>query len=141
MRAISLWQPWASLIAFGEKQYETRHWTTPYRGKLAIHAAKRWTAQEKAVLTWYIQQYPDLIDKFGRQPILLGAIVCVVNLTDVQPTEITFPRLTKRELSFGNYGHGRFTWQLELVEIFENPIPAKGAQGFFEWTRPQTTGM
>ena len=29
MKAISLWQPWASLIAAGVKPYETRHWSPP----------------------------------------------------------------------------------------------------------------
>ncbi len=39
MKALSLHQPWASLIAIGAKRVETRHWTTSYRGPLAIHAA------------------------------------------------------------------------------------------------------
>ncbi|MHB1773386.1 MAG: ASCH domain-containing protein [Acidimicrobiales bacterium] len=39
MKALSLHQPWASLIAIGVKKVETRHWTTSYRGPLAIHAA------------------------------------------------------------------------------------------------------
>lgn len=38
MRAITLWQPWASLIAIGAKTIETRSWSTAYRGPLAIHA-------------------------------------------------------------------------------------------------------
>ncbi len=41
MRALSLHQPWASLIAEGVKTIETRSWATKYRGPLAIHAAKR----------------------------------------------------------------------------------------------------
>ena len=41
MKAISLWQPWASLIALGKKRIETRSWYTDYRGPIAIHAAKR----------------------------------------------------------------------------------------------------
>src|SRR3972149_12240119 len=40
MKAISLWQPWASLIAVGAKKYETRSWDTPYRGPLVICASK-----------------------------------------------------------------------------------------------------
>lgn len=39
MKAITIWQPWASLIACGVKQYETRSWPTKYRGPIAIHAA------------------------------------------------------------------------------------------------------
>ena len=41
MKALSLWQPWASLIAAGVKRFETRHWETRHRGPIAIHAAKR----------------------------------------------------------------------------------------------------
>jgi len=41
MKAITLWQPWASLLACGAKQYETRSWATSYRGPIAIHAAAR----------------------------------------------------------------------------------------------------
>lgn len=44
MKAISLWQPWASLIACGAKPFETRSWAPP-RGligqPIAIHAAKK----------------------------------------------------------------------------------------------------
>lgn len=41
MKAISLWQPWATLFATEIKKYETRSWATNYRGPIAIHAAKR----------------------------------------------------------------------------------------------------
>lgn len=46
MKAISLWQPWATLIATGAKQIETRSWATSYRGPIAIHAAKRKVRKE-----------------------------------------------------------------------------------------------
>ncbi|MXY46612.1 MAG: ASCH domain-containing protein [Chloroflexi bacterium] len=41
MKALSLRQPWASLIADGRKTIETRTWRTRYRGALAIHASAR----------------------------------------------------------------------------------------------------
>lgn len=41
MKALTIWQPWASLIACGAKQYETRSWATKYRGPIAIHAAMK----------------------------------------------------------------------------------------------------
>jgi len=40
MKAITIWQPWASLLATRGKIYETRPWKTSYRGPIAIHAAK-----------------------------------------------------------------------------------------------------
>lgn len=39
MKALTLRQPWASLVAVGAKRIETRSWLTKYRGPLAIHAA------------------------------------------------------------------------------------------------------
>lgn len=41
MKIITIWQPWATLIALGIKKFETRSWSTEYTGPLAIHAAKR----------------------------------------------------------------------------------------------------
>lgn len=41
IKAITIWQPWASLLACGAKKYETRSWATKYRGPIAIHAAKK----------------------------------------------------------------------------------------------------
>ena len=38
MKALTIRQPWASLIAAGVKTIETRSWSTKYRGPLAIHA-------------------------------------------------------------------------------------------------------
>lgn len=40
MKAITVWQPWATLLATGQKHNETRSWKTSYRGEILIHAAK-----------------------------------------------------------------------------------------------------
>ncbi|RPF31537.1 ASCH domain-containing protein [Streptomyces sp. TLI_185] len=42
--ALTLWQPWASCIAYGTKRIENRRWATDYRGWLLIHAG--------AILGW-----------------------------------------------------------------------------------------
>lgn len=39
METLSVKQPWASLIVCGAKDVENRTWTTPYRGRLLIHAS------------------------------------------------------------------------------------------------------
>jgi hypothetical protein len=41
VKAISLKQPWANLIASGQKTIETRLWGTDYRGELLIVSSKR----------------------------------------------------------------------------------------------------
>lgn len=40
MKILSVWGPWAQLIAFGLKDVENRPWSTSYRGPLAIHCTK-----------------------------------------------------------------------------------------------------
>jgi hypothetical protein len=45
MRAISLWQPWASLLAHGQKRVETRHWPIKSPGPLVVHAAQKWSRE------------------------------------------------------------------------------------------------
>lgn len=95
MRALTLHQPWASLIAIGEKTIETRSWSTQYRGPLAIHAAKR-RADHGKIGTWYIE--PAWITAAGpvdgmakvshaafRIPLILGAVVAICELIDVIP--------------------------------------------------------
>src|ERR1700744_118543 len=47
MKALTLTQPWASLVALQEKRIETRSWLTAYRGELVIHAAKGFPADCK----------------------------------------------------------------------------------------------
>jgi len=41
MKALSVKQPWANLIASGEKTIETRIWATGYRGEILIASTKR----------------------------------------------------------------------------------------------------
>ena len=142
MKAISLWQPWATLICIGSKQYETRSWSTKYRGLLAIHAAKR--PIQRLEITDDIES--ALIrhgERVARLP--LGAILCIVRLIDVVPTEQVVAlaasdwRIKNEELCFGNYAPGRFAWKMEMVKVAPDPIPAKGAQGLWEWIPPAKT--
>lgn len=40
MKAITIKQPWASLIVSGLKDIENRTWKTNFRGRVLIHAGK-----------------------------------------------------------------------------------------------------
>ena len=77
MRALTLWQPWASAIPRGWKQFETRGRLTHVRGQLAIHAAARWGKEQKAFCEGLKRQHEPY-------PINLpfSAIVAVVDLVD-----------------------------------------------------------
>jgi hypothetical protein len=127
MKAISLWQPWASAIALGVKTIETRSWQTSYRGPLLIHAARKWgklaqdfAATEKALGRLTLDRVP------------LGAFVAVCNLVDIEPSQDLELTISPIEKLYGNYQWGRYGWKLEEVRAFDEPIGYRGAQGLFE---------
>ena len=41
MKAITVLQPWATLLVTGKKHIETRSWKTNYRGEILIHTGKK----------------------------------------------------------------------------------------------------
>lgn len=129
IKALSLWQPWASLVAAGVKIDETRHWSTDYRGPIAIQAAK----------TLDVAGAPDqlCLSVFGlgwQKTLPLGAVVCVGELYDCVPAERVAGHLSPANLAAGNFAHGRFAWRLRNVRALSEPIPLVGRQGLFNWT-------
>lgn len=85
MKALTLHQPWASLVAEGVKTIETRSWSTKYRGQLAIHAGKtKANVMETGPEIWAPFIDPD---RPGRlvHPMNFGAVVAVAQLVDVLP--------------------------------------------------------
>lgn len=138
MKALSLWQPWATLIAIGAKQYETRSWATKYRGALLIHAAKSNEGLEFLPYPYFrsalADQHWHTINDIPR-----GVALCVVNLVDVLPTSGAFVRhLSEPEKAFGNFGPGRFAWKLEVMQVFDKPISMRGKQGLFDCEPPES---
>lgn len=139
MTTLSLWEPWATLMAIDAKRYETRSWHTPYRGPLLIHAAKKWDVELN-----------DLCDKepfrtalraagYERGPqfrytLPLGYLLGVVDLVDCRRTDDVRRGLSDRERAFGDYGPGRFAWKTQNVRRFAQPIPCVGSQGLFALT-------
>lgn len=131
--ALTLWQPWASLVAWGEKQYETRGWSIRRRGLLAIHAASKRNWEVQLGIGQLVQYSPHLAQ--CEQQLPYGAVLCIVNVVDCIPTDDEALTVGYTERKFGNYAPGRYAWRLELVEVFPEPIPAKGAQGLWTWER------
>lgn len=132
MKALSLWQPWATLVALGFKQTETRSWSTKYRGPLAIHATKRFPDQAKLLCVetpffGYLQQ--GGYTNWSTLP--TGAVVAIVELVDCYRIE-EGSILYEPERSFGDYTPGRFAWKL-INRQFMEPVRARGAQGLWNW--------
>ena len=114
IRGLTIWQPFASYLAERLKLYETRSWYTPYRGPLAIHAAKRPAMKVPVV--------PGL----GYDP-PLGAIIAIGKLADCVRTE-DVGYISDAERAVGDFSPGRFAWKIEDVTKLAQPIQCPGGQ-------------
>lgn len=123
MHAITLRQPYASLVASGVKQIETRSWSTRHRGPLAIHAALCTMDVEAALKC------------FRRSNLPRGRIVCIVELVDCREmTEDFIKGVPPEEFAVGLYQPGRWAWMFsETIRVFDPPVPARGALRIWEW--------
>ena len=128
MRALTLTQPWATLVVGGLKYVETRSWATSYRGPLAIHAARGFPreAREFAGELWLRGLLPE------PRALPTGAIVAVVRLVDIQRTERVREYLAARELEFGDYSPNRFAWLFEFERVIDPPVACNGSLGIWE---------
>lgn len=152
IKAISIWQPWASLIAVGAKKYETRPWATSYRGPLLICTGKKQLSNQE--LSWLdfetkysirnalcgILNCPrDVIDFANKVKIFLpyGKAIAIVDLVDIYRICDRFRSArTEQEKQFGDFSLNRYAWKLENVRAII-PFPVTGRQGLFEVELPE----
>ena len=131
--ALSLLQPWASLVVMGFKTIETRSWRTPYRGPLLIHAS----LGRKGKVLASERPFSKYIADFDALP--FGAIIGQVQLDEIVPVELLFysdaqlATLTLEEKAFGDYTKGRYAWLLSEPVLFDEPIPVKGGLGIWKY--------
>lgn len=137
IKCVSLWEPWASLMAVGAKRNETRSWPTSYRGPILICASKKRIPELPELLNLPafkrglspLRQPGDRIvkDLLGR--LSFGMAVAVVDLVDCVRAESveSFP-FDERE--FGDYTPGRWAWITKSVRRVE-PFPITGHQGIW----------
>jgi hypothetical protein len=134
IRALALWQPWATLVALGVKTVETRDWPPPawlIGQRFAIHATKT-------------QDWLHLCDDepfshyVSAERLPLGAIVATAVLARCAPiTEqgaAELERRTPHEFAFGNYNLSegpRWAWVLRDIQPIEPAVPFRGGQRIF----------
>lgn len=141
LRAISLWQPWASLMALNAKMIETRHWTTNHRGLVAIHAAKKWDVDLRYLARSSMFWEPLSQAYLNIDELPLGAIIAVGNLhrclsMDDYPEAV--PARNSPEFAFGLYESGRFMWVFDHIWKLSSPVYVRGQQGFWTLTEGET---
>lgn len=129
MKAISLWQPWASAMASGVKQNETRSWWTNYRGDLVICSAKRRPSR---------QELPDRVLYEEAMAVPYGCALCIVELHELIPSDLfhgaTPLPISQAEADLGDYTPGRWIWRTRNCRRLHQAVPIVGHQGLWNLT-------
>jgi hypothetical protein len=146
MKIITVWQPYASLIAIGMKPFEFRGWAPPASivgQRIGIHAAARKVRPEE--IRTIIEQVRERpwevclhvgvqvwLDEILRHPEILplSAIVCTAELWTPEKGFDVSRRWGWR----GDVGQvaPNYAWPMQNVRRLEEPIGAKGRQGFWD---------
>lgn len=145
MKALTIWQPWASLIIGGWKPREFRHWSAPAAivgQRIGVHAAKRpMKDQELRDIMDYVcsadgvrdgidPRCMDLLERVWRreEELPMSAVLGTALLgTPVVPPH-RLPALGEPP------GRPIYGWPMLDVDKWPEPVPMKGAQGF--WSMP-----
>jgi hypothetical protein len=145
MKALTLFQPWASLVALGIKKIETRHWSTAHRGPLAIHAgsAGRSLDGDTGAYGQQLLAHPllaPLIQQYQLPAQLAGwPFSCILGTVDLHSCRRSsdFNRagsqISELELLLGDYSDGRYGWMMADPVLFVPPVPSRGLPGLWDW--------
>ena len=125
MKVLTIKQPWATLIMQGDKRFEFRSWQTKYRGELLIHAGKGIDKEAVKRLANYLpKELPQ------------GKILGKVTLVDCRKMTPEFKEeLLKEnnEIYTKSSFHENYGWQLEDVNVLDEPIDAKGHLSLWDY--------
>ena len=155
MKAISIKQPWASLIVHGIKDIENRTWATKYRGKVLIHASGTWFKYPNSDSTlgdlftdfqwekirenydknlYSILEPKAIIDRLPTSAIIgeVEIIDCVINHESIWAEKnIIFQEEEKNDEKYQI-----FNWVLANSIFYEKPIlNVKGKLSFWEFEK------
>lgn len=151
MKALTLWQPWATAVAHLGKQVENRTWAPPSGliGKpLAIHAGKRVDKESLTELLFQMREgtlprRPELLTA-SQMPV--GHVVAVARVAGWLCSDGVIPMLDEKrtfhgiteaqatEAWKGSWWCGPVGWYFDRVLALPKPVPCSGAQGL--WTLP-----
>ena len=147
MKALTMTQPWATLVALGENSIETRSWSTSYRGLLAIHSARAFPKEARALCDE--EPYRTVLARGGyasQDDLPRGSVIALAHLDEVMAFTRSSLRETRaraaqrllpeHEADFGDFSPGRFGCVLSHGRRLSKPIPAKGMLGLWQVLPP-----
>jgi hypothetical protein len=126
MKALSIKQPYASLIAEGKKTIETRKWQTKYRGDILICAGKKRDEQAMFLFDKNVNARKELAIEGSLYDRPLGAALCIAELYEIKPMA-----REDRRAALCNLYPGAYSWFLRNIRRVE-PFEVKGALSLFE---------
>lgn len=119
MRTLSILQPYAWLIVNGHKDIENRTWATQFRGRIFVHAGKRYSrADHEDDQEFFYEAHGIALPDYKNMP--LGGIVGAVDIVDC---------VTKSDSEWFNEGGYGFVLRNPQVLPF---MPYRGQLGFFD---------
>jgi len=125
MKVLTIKQPWASLIMLGYKRFEFRSWKTNYRGELLIHAGQGIDKEAMKRLQKYIPKDMPKGKILGKAKL----VDCVKMSPEFKSELLKENKDIYTDSTFKeNYG-----WQMEDIEVFDEPIEAKGHLSLWEF--------
>jgi hypothetical protein len=138
MKAITLYQPWASLMARDIKRFETRSWRTSHYGPLLICSSAKKPDVEtatsilrRASIAATGETYKRVLKMISdrRTWMISSTALAVVNLIGCIPGDTLSVSPLERELGF--YGSNRFVWITDRPHRLAHPFRVTGRQRLF----------
>lgn len=130
-RALTLWEPWATLLVAGIKHFETRDWDTSFRGPLLITASKP-SSESRRVFHAQMSEPVTVraLEAAGVWPVQGPALVGIVDLASTFRMGRKTP-VSELERHLGNWTPGRFAWHVERPVRFASQVECRGRQGLW----------
>ena len=136
-RAISLLQPWATLLVSGQKKIETRSWKTLYRGPIAIHASKEFSTGAKLLCDMEPFRSALLAAGFeSPEQLPMGKVLGTTKIVACFSTGSYQPVPHSNEACFGDYSLNRFCWITEESRKILTPYGCRGSLGIWKLPEP-----
>jgi len=125
--ALSISQPWASLLVLGTKRCATRLWPTPHRGWIAIHAAYAFPEADRD--RCFTPPFNTALLGLHPDELPTGAIIGYVALTDCWQIRLPEQRPHGPEARMDDYRRGRWVWVCAEPHALRRPIGMTAQRG------------